>query len=658
MNTRCLQGRRGLATRLVVVWMLCGGLLGNASRADAAAATDSPPTASNQQGTRPPACGVPCTPTLTPHGPATGPVVATDPALFLIFWGAGWNNEHVERPAVVDAANNMGHTSWNQVLFQYLGAGGAHINNDVRVAGQVVDVAHPVPQNVTHAQVFQEAVNEAIAQGWAAGPNSLFVVLPQPGSTYTANSFNATECADHAFQDTAVPATNATRYYAAFIPFLGDQPWAARCGGLVAGISTYLLSHEYAEFASDPGSFNQAVDQLNTDGYYDPAGATIHAEIADLCNNAGPANIVHDALEVTPLYSLSDGHCDYSADTAPAVARLAGADRSSTSILTSQAAFANGTAGGAVIVRSSDPGWTDGVAAAAYAGAFPGPVLLLTDDANCVTSTAAIDAELARAVGTHKKVTIIGGTAAVPACYQTHLTTLGYAVNRFAGTDRCDTSALVAQFLFAVEPQLNTALVVTGDNFPDGLSAAVVGARNLWPVIVTDGSANATVCSAPLSSADQFFNNLGTRSGAHVTVVGGTAAVTALQTTNINLDLTKLSNICVLTNCVSRESGADQYGTSAAVATSHFPTPTKLTVATGSNWPDAISGAVLAARSNSPILEVDPTITPAQGIPMLPSAIGAYLLGHPRTGAAGIVLGGNAAVPIEQTVDFIGYFHF
>jgi putative cell wall-binding protein len=64
---------------------------------------------------------------------------------------------------------------------------------------------------------------------------------------------------------------------------------------------------------------------------------------------------------------------------------------------------------------------------------------------------------------------------------------------------------------------------------------------------------------------------------------------------------------------VTRWSGADRYGTSAAISRAAYPSGVGsgvVYVATGTNFPDALAAAAVAGRSGSPLLLVDPASVP------------------------------------------------
>lgn len=98
--------------------------------------------------------------------------------------------------------------------------------------------------------------------------------------------------------------------------------------------------------------------------------------------------------------------------------------------------------------------------------------LLLTDPTNLQPAT---HAEIDRVLGgaaMHKTVYILGGTSAISQTAEDTLRSAGYTVKRLAGDDRFGTALTIAQ-------QFGTtshAIVATGKNSPDALSAGPLGA--------------------------------------------------------------------------------------------------------------------------------------------------------------------------------------
>ena len=82
--------------------------------------------------------------------------------------------------------------------------------------------------------------------------------------------------------------------------------------------------------------------------------------------------------------------------------------------------------------------------------------------------------------------------------------------------------------------------------------------------------------------------------------------------------------------------GADRYGTAAAVARRFSYLPTSVVVASGANWPDALSGGAMAAHRGVPLLLTDPKV--------LPGPTGYYLGAKNNPITTATLVGGTAAI--------------
>lgn len=85
-----------------------------------------------------------------------------------------------------------------------------------------------------------------------------------------------------------------------------------------------------------------------------------------------------------------------------------------------------------------------------------------------------------------------------------------------------------------------------------------------------------------------------------MTLVGGTAVIKD----SIEEQLSKLPQPVKVT---ARYAGYDQYETNTAVLNQLSFDTSKVYVATGQNFPDALAGAALAGKSNTPILLIPST---------------------------------------------------
>ncbi len=278
----------------------------------------------------------------------------------------------------------------------------------------------------------------------------------------------------------------------------------------------------------------------------------------------------------------------------PAV-RLAGSDRYGTAVATSQAEFPSGGAGAVVLARGD--AYADALVGAPLAAVKNAPLLLTTG----TQLPAVTAAELQRVLATGSTVYVLGGTSAVPASVATQLTGLGYTVVRYGGATRYATAVAVADALG--DP--TTVLLATGLNFPDALAAGPAAAKAGGVVLLTAGSALATETSSYLNAH-----------GTTVYAVGGPAA--AADPAAVAL------------------SGSDRYATAAKVATTFFSGPTTVGVATGENFPDALSGGAFLAHLGAPLVLADTNA--------VPSATTSYLQSVNASVTAADLFGGSAVL--------------
>lgn len=132
------------------------------------------------------------------------------------------------------------------------------------------------------------------------------------------------------------------------------------------------------------------------------------------------------------------------------------------------------------------------------------------------------------------------------------------------------------------------ALVATGVNYPDALSAAPVAAVLGGPLLLT----------APTALPDNVREALVRLKPALIVVVGGVNAVSDA----VFAQLTPLA-----TNSIRRDAGTDRYRTFLASNDEAFPRGTTTTafISTGSNFPDALSASVAAGSIASPVVLVN-----------------------------------------------------
>jgi putative cell wall-binding protein len=187
-------------------------------------------------------------------------------------------------------------------------------------------------------------------------------------------------------------------------------------------------------------------------------------------------------------------------------------------------------------------------------------------------------------------------------------------VDRHAGKDRFGTAAAVSAANF--NPGVPAVYIANGMDFPDALAGGPAAKVNGAPVLlVRDGSIPAET-SRELLRLDPK----------KIVVLGGNGVVSdgVLRTLR---EYTAGS--------VTRVAGADRYATAAAISRATFrPNVPVAYVATGANFPDALSGSAVASRDGAPVLLVT-----GNGIP----SATATELSRLRPGRI-VILGGSGVV--------------
>lgn len=221
------------------------------------------------------------------------------------------------------------------------------------------------------------------------------------------------------------------------------------------------------------------------------------------------------------------------------------------------------------IVLSNYNAFADALAAAPVAYKENAPILLTAKD-SLKTET---KNEINRLKP--KKAIIVGGPASVGENVVNELRAMGVLnIERIGGKDRFEVSANLAKRLGST----SRAVVADGMKFPDALAIAPYAARNGIPILL------ATSGSLPNQTRDTL-NSLGVKD---TIVVGGEASVG-----------TKVFN--QLPN-PRRISGKDRYEVAANIVRDLNLQPNTAFIATGLTFADALTGSVLAAKENAPLL--------------------------------------------------------
>ncbi len=240
---------------------------------------------------------------------------------------------------------------------------------------------------------------------------------------------------------------------------------------------------------------------------------------------------------------------------------------------------------------------------------------------------------------------ILGGTVAVPDAFITALVNLGFNkenIHRIAGDDRYETSIAIAKEL---KHNGSEFYLVQGDDYPDALSASVLAATTGY---VSEEKSNyykakgqtipASLGGIPLillpsqgpipAAIIDYFNSTPMPDNTNTVrqkfhVVGGTAVIPEESLLQLKSQVKR-----IVPEGPARISGYDRYATMSKIngLESSFdsswqnngegvPIP-HIYLASGENFPDALTGAVLAAQEQAPLVLVNDSL-PQETIDLL-----------------------------------------
>lgn len=262
------------------------------------------------------------------------------------------------------------------------------------------------------------------------------------------------------------------------------------------------------------------------------------------------------------------------------ITRLAGADRYATSLAVTK--YFN--LSGPTICVATGNNFPDALPASVLAHKLNVPILLI--DSTVEGSSNALDyiSEHLDKAGT---IYIIGGSGVIGPDFKNHLKLMGYAnINQIGGQDRYDTAYLLAQQLNSVQ---NTPVVISaGENYPDTLSISTFAAENSWPILLVQADSIDPDMLAYIQKQqlDKIY------------ITGGVGVVSPKVEDTIKAVAQKAQ--------IKRLAGSDRFATAREINTYFAPNPKIIYVASGLDYPDALAGSVLAAKSGSPIVLIDP----------------------------------------------------
>lgn len=178
----------------------------------------------------------------------------------------------------------------------------------------------------------------------------------------------------------------------------------------------------------------------------------------------------------------------------------------------------------------------------------------------------------------------MGGSGAISNAVEASIRNLSIEVERIYGSNRYGTAVNAATHLRTLNAQSTTAVLASGLDFPDALSAGSFAARTGYPILLTN--------SLQLSeTTENYIDQSGIK---NIIIIGQTQPVSA----NVEQEL-KNKGISV-----TRIGGTNRADTSRLIAEKYFKDSTYAVAASGYSFADGLTAAPMAAKLNAPVLLV------------------------------------------------------
>ncbi|TWH59716.1 putative cell wall-binding protein [Desulfitobacterium sp. LBE] len=271
----------------------------------------------------------------------------------------------------------------------------------------------------------------------------------------------------------------------------------------------------------------------------------------------------------------SDGSCRATCnitvtETGLNASRLGGANRYETSVQISKEGWPNGSP---YAVLATGNNYPDALSAAPLAQKYTAPILLTDKTLPQVTLN-----EIVRL--NPSQIFICGGTGAISKTIENQLNSMGITTMRLEGKDRYETSVSIAKELGATSGEL---ILVNGYEWSDALSISPIAAKNGTPILLTDKDV----------FPDSVKTFVGSNNFYKTYILGGTDLIS-------NQVKNQLPGS-------ERIEGSNKYERNINILKKFESNLdlSKICVATGADFPDALSGSALAAKLSSAIVLVD-----------------------------------------------------
>ncbi|MDR7073196.1 cell wall-binding repeat-containing protein [Fictibacillus barbaricus] len=260
--------------------------------------------------------------------------------------------------------------------------------------------------------------------------------------------------------------------------------------------------------------------------------------------------------------------------SAASVERLDGNDRFDVAVNVSKKGWASGSS---TVLLVNYEAFADALSASPFAYKVNAPILLTNQgQLNAKTET-----EIKRLKAS--KAIIIGGTATVSQNVASQLSKLNVQVERIGGADRFEVAYNVSKKLGAE----GKVIITNGTTFADALSISPYASKHQYPILLS------TKDVLP-SKTQQAIKE---KNPQQTIIVGGTGSVSTGVEKKLNNPL--------------RVGGKDRFEVAVNVAKTFNLSTTKVAISNGMTFADALTGSVLAAKQNMPLLLTQSNKIPA-----------------------------------------------
>lgn len=264
------------------------------------------------------------------------------------------------------------------------------------------------------------------------------------------------------------------------------------------------------------------------------------------------------------------------------VQRIKGKDRFETSVkIGNKFRLENGEEKLKNVIVSSAFGFADSLSGSILSKKLDAPIMLTGNNES--SSKEAIE-YIKNNVDKKGNVYILGGIASVNSTIENTIKNNGYNIKRLSGEDRYGTCNSIVKEFGVKEG--TPVVIVNGLNFADALSVSAPASIKGYPVLLSGNGALPEYAKSIIKTAKP----------SEVFIIGGEGALSK----NIEDEVKKIYSSLKIT----RLSGKDRYETSLKV-NKYFDNNETVIMASGINYPDALSGSALAGKLNASLLLIN-----------------------------------------------------